>query len=107
MATLKCSRLNVALSTVAILSLMISGTALADDKPNILFIMGDDIGIMQPSIYHEGLMVGETPNLWRGLVTCRAGYCIYLRLEHYSHRPVVVAEGTRVVYQIPAAAGSG
>jgi hypothetical protein len=24
-------------------------------KPNILFIMGDDIGWMQPSIYHRGL----------------------------------------------------
>ena len=32
-------------------------------KPNILFIMGDDIGYMQPSIYHRGLMVGETPNI--------------------------------------------
>src|SRR5262245_24530994 len=27
-------------------------------KPNILFIMGDDIGWMQPSCYHRGLMVG-------------------------------------------------
>jgi arylsulfatase A-like enzyme len=36
-----------------------------DKKPNILFIMGDDIGIMQPSIYHRGLMVGETPNIDR------------------------------------------
>ena len=34
-------------------------------KPNILFIMGDDIGWMQPSIYHEGLAVGETPNIDR------------------------------------------
>lgn len=34
-------------------------------KPNILFIMGDDIGYMQPSIYHRGLMVGETPNIDR------------------------------------------
>ena len=34
-------------------------------KPNILFIMGDDIGIMQPGIYHRGLMVGETPNIDR------------------------------------------
>ena len=25
--------------------------------------MGDDIGWMQPSIYHRGLMVGETPNI--------------------------------------------
>jgi hypothetical protein len=23
--------------------------------------MGDDIGWMQPSIYHRGLMIGETP----------------------------------------------
>ena len=34
-------------------------------KPNILFIMGDDIGWMQPSIYHRGLMVGEPPNIDR------------------------------------------
>ena len=34
-------------------------------KPNILFIMGDDIGWMQPSIYHRGLAVGETPNIDR------------------------------------------
>ncbi|HTL65468.1 MAG TPA: arylsulfatase [Pseudolabrys sp.] len=37
--------------------------AQAQSKPNILFIMGDDIGYMQPSIYHRGLMVGETPNI--------------------------------------------
>jgi len=37
----------------------------AAQKPNILFIMGDDIGWMQPSIYHRGLMVGETPNIDR------------------------------------------
>ena len=34
-------------------------------RPNILFIMGDDIGWMQPGIYHRGLMVGETPNIDR------------------------------------------
>ena len=34
-------------------------------QPNIVFIMGDDIGWMQPSIYHRGLMVGETPNIDR------------------------------------------
>jgi hypothetical protein len=37
----------------------------SDEKPNIMFIMGDDIGFMQPSIYHRGLMVGETPNIDR------------------------------------------
>jgi arylsulfatase len=40
-------------------------TAQPAPKPNILFIMGDDIGLYQPSIYHRGLMVGETPNIDR------------------------------------------
>jgi arylsulfatase len=55
-------------SLVAVLGLAASLTALAQasgQKPNILFIMGDDIGWMQPSIYHRGLMVGETPNIDR------------------------------------------
>ena len=42
-----------------------AGPAAAQQKPNILFIMGDDIGWMQPSIYHRGLAVGETPNIDR------------------------------------------
>ncbi len=37
----------------------------ADKKPNVLFIMGDDIGIMNVGAYHQGLMVGETPNIDR------------------------------------------
>ncbi|MFO1132718.1 MAG: arylsulfatase [Hyphomicrobiales bacterium] len=47
---------------------MAAGAACASAQtaqPNILFIMGDDIGYMQPSIYHRGLMVGETPNIDR------------------------------------------
>jgi hypothetical protein len=47
---------------------MVVGTPAAaqqQQKPNILFIMADDIGWMQPSIYHRGLMVGETPNIDR------------------------------------------
>ncbi len=52
----------IAASTLA---LLMASPANAQQKPNILFIMGDDIGIMQPSIYHRGLMVGETPNIDR------------------------------------------
>ncbi|MEK1886843.1 MAG: arylsulfatase, partial [Phyllobacterium sp.] len=47
---------------------LMAGTAIVhaqETKPNILFIMGDDIGWMQPGIYHRGLMVGETPNIDR------------------------------------------
>src|SRR5689334_13119125 len=42
-----------------------TNTPTGQGKPNIMFIMGDDIGWMQPSIYHRGLMVGETPNIDR------------------------------------------
>src|SRR5208283_2000256 len=34
-------------------------------KPNILFIMADDIGWMQVGLYHEGIALGETPNIDR------------------------------------------
>src|SRR5262245_12543289 len=32
-------------------------------KPNILFIMGDDVGWFNLSAYHRGIMSGRTPNL--------------------------------------------
>ena len=48
-----------------LLALSAAFPAFAQQKPNIVMIMGDDIGWMQPSIYHRGLMVGETPNIDR------------------------------------------
>ena len=35
----------------------------ADKKPNILFIMGDDVGWFNIGAYHRGIMSGKTPNL--------------------------------------------
>src|SRR5262245_31149538 len=55
----------VLLVTVAVMHAPTAAHAQAAPKPNIMFIMGDDIGWMQPSIYHRGLMVGETPNIDR------------------------------------------
>ncbi len=63
-----CRRLarRVLFSILALASIATPQFALAQtSKPNIVFIMGDDIGWMQPSIYHRGLMVGETPNIDR------------------------------------------
>jgi hypothetical protein len=40
-------------------------TKAADNKPNILVIMGDDIGWYNPSIYHRGDMGYWTPNIDR------------------------------------------
>jgi hypothetical protein len=35
----------------------------AQEKPNIVVIMGDDIGMWNIGAYHRGLMAGRTPNL--------------------------------------------
>ena len=53
------------LAAPLIVALVALSAQAQDKKPNILFIMGDDIGWMQPSCYHRGLMVGETPNIDR------------------------------------------
>ena len=37
--------------------------ASASKPPNILVIMGDDIGMWNIGAYHRGLMAGKTPNL--------------------------------------------
>src|ERR1700744_6531104 len=42
------------------------GTAIAQTpakKPNILIIMGDDVGWFNVGAYHQGIMSGKTPNL--------------------------------------------
>src|SRR5271157_265230 len=63
---------KLTLGAFAISSFLLAGDAISAHaqaantaKPNIVVIMGDDIGWMQPSIYHRGLMVGETPNIDR------------------------------------------
>jgi arylsulfatase A-like enzyme len=63
-------RITLRIIAVALFVAMVAwaaspGSFAQEKKPNILFIMGDDIGWMQPHIYHRGLMVGETPNIDR------------------------------------------
>src|SRR5262245_13135529 len=45
---------NLCLGLLASFAAMTAASAQQQQKPNILFIMGDDIGWMQPSIYHRG-----------------------------------------------------
>jgi arylsulfatase len=58
--------------------------------PNILMIMGDDIGWFNPSIYHRGMMGYRTPNIdrignegamftdWYGEQSCTAGRAAFI-----------------------------
>src|SRR5690349_7451650 len=57
--------LSLMAGVAALATADVPASAQQPQKPNIVFIMGDDIGWMQPSIYHRGLMVGETPNIDR------------------------------------------
>lgn len=43
---------------------LLTGSVLAADKqPNIVVIMGDDVGMWNIGAYHRGLMAGRTPNI--------------------------------------------
>jgi arylsulfatase len=44
-------------------ALSASGAAAQDKQPNIVVIMGDDIGMWNIGAYHRGMMAGRTPNL--------------------------------------------
>ena len=66
MRTIKCSRLAVdcGLSSGGVGS-CVGSPRRNSDKPNILLIMGDDIGITNISAYSHGIMGYQTPNIDR------------------------------------------
>src|SRR5262245_64030427 len=83
------------LHSVAIIAALAAATpAIAQDKPNILVIFGDDIGIANISAYSGGLMGYETPNIDRiakeglrflqyyGEQSCTAGRAAFLTGQH-------------------------
>jgi arylsulfatase A-like enzyme len=62
MAALKraCASLALLAASIAVSAPTI---AQQQQKPNIVVIMGDDIGMWNIGAYHQGLMAGRTPNL--------------------------------------------
>ena len=58
---------NILLGSFALVAavMAVSAPAIAQQpkKPNILVIMGDDIGMWNIGAYHRGMMAGKTPNL--------------------------------------------
>ncbi|MBO3276444.1 arylsulfatase [Pseudomonas schmalbachii] len=80
--------------TLAASMLGSAASALAADKPNILVIFGDDIGMFNVSAYNQGMMGYETPNIDRiaregalfthayGEQSCTAGRSAFILGEH-------------------------
>jgi arylsulfatase A-like enzyme len=48
---------------LACLPRLVSQALAQEKKPNIIFIMGDDIGWSNIGVYNQGIMAGRTPNL--------------------------------------------
>ncbi|WP_336801378.1 arylsulfatase [Kaistia sp. MMO-174] len=70
-AAMNCRRAGFGLLAAGMMvasALSSAGPALAQapaEKPNILVIMGDDVGWFNIGAYHRGIMSGKTPNLDR------------------------------------------
>lgn len=59
-------RMLVSLMTLLVVLFAVSpqrAMCASSDKPNIVFIMGDDIGWFNVGAYNQGIMAGRTPNL--------------------------------------------
>ncbi len=61
----KLTSTKIAISIFAAVALIAFAAApvLAAQKPNIIVIMGDDIGMWNIGAYHRGMMAGKTPNI--------------------------------------------
>src|SRR5262249_7508611 len=82
----------VILAVLIVLAIVLARqlSAQAPQRPNILVIMGDDIGWYNPSIYHRGDMGYSTPNIdrigkeaamftsWYGQQSCTAGRAAFI-----------------------------
>ena len=82
------------LSTAIILTFLITSSVYGADKPNILVLWGDDIGMSNVSAYSHGMMGYKTPNIDRiakegGMFTdyygensCTAGRSAFITGQH-------------------------
>src|SRR5262245_30182944 len=74
----------------ALCGLLVQPVLAQQSKPNILVIMGDDIGWFNPSCYNSGMMGYRTPNIdriaaegarftdWYGQQSCTAGRAAFI-----------------------------
>src|SRR5262245_40632765 len=68
-------------------------------KPNILVIMGDDIGWFNVGAYHQGIMSGKTPNLDR---LAREGMRF---TDYYAEASCTAGRAAFITGQIPLRTG--
>src|SRR4029077_17123761 len=57
--------LSIAIALLSVAAAEPANAQAPQQQPNILFIMGDDIGWFNIGAYHQGIMSGKTPNIDR------------------------------------------
>lgn len=83
-----------------LLSLSLVGAlASAKERPNILIIWGDDIGMWNISAYHRGMMGGTTPNIDR---IAEKGL---LFMDHYAQASCTAGRAAFITGQYPIRVG--
>ena len=92
-------RIPSLLLSVAVVGLLAVTAQAASDKPNIVAIMADDIGIWNISAYHHGMMGGRTPNIDR---IAREGA---LFTDYYSQQSCTAGRASFITGQHPFRVG--
>src|SRR3974390_2181209 len=87
------------LAGTAALFCAVSPAQAADKKPNIVFIMGDDIGMWNIGAYHRGLMAGKTPVLDR---LAKEGM---LFTDYYAEASCTAGRANFITGQLPVRTG--
>jgi arylsulfatase A-like enzyme len=77
----------------------IQSVAFAQDKPNILIIWGDDVGMWNISAYHRGMMGGSTPNIDR---IANEGMIF---MDHYAQASCTAGRAAFILGQYPLRTG--
>jgi hypothetical protein len=65
MTPIRSVRVVLLCLSVCLALLLVTSIQAQTKKPNIVFIMGDDIGWFNIGVYNQGMMAGRTPNLDR------------------------------------------
>ena len=76
---------TIAVSAIVLAATVATGSA-QTKKPNIIVIMGDDVGWFNIGAYHQGIMSGKTPNLDK-LASRRHAVHRLLRRSQLHRRP--------------------
>ncbi len=93
------TKLNKVFCICLLSSLFIAATTMADEKPNILVIMGDDVGYWNLSYNNDGMMGYRTPNIDR---LAREGVRF---TDYYAEQSCTAGRAAFITGQMPVRTG--